>query len=308
MKKLILPGWQNSGPEHWQTKWEQLDTSLTRVQQDDWERPDFTAWSQRLESHLTEPTVLIAHSLGCFLASRARKNVAAALLVAPPKLGGIAELASFASLPLEPLPFPSVVVASRNDAYCDFGHAEQLAAAWGSGLVDGGERGHLNSESNLGTWSEGRSLLRALVSVLPFELDHRLKNDTFIVGESELNLLLLLNDSRYVWFMLVPKRSGVEDVHQLLPVERAVLAQESNALSLAIEKAFSPDKLNVAALGNVVRQLHVHHVVRRLGDTAWPGPVWGHSPRVPYVDESWRAHVEKLFAVDARWRNDGTGR
>lgn len=302
MKKLILPGWQNSGPDHWQTKWEQLDTSFTRVQQDDWDRPDFAAWSERLDSQLTEPTVLIAHSLGCFLASRARKNVVAALLVAPPKLGGFPELATFENLPLEPLPFPSVVVASRNDPFCDFGHAETLAAAWGSGLVDGGERGHLNSESKLGTWSEGRALLRALISVLPFELDHRLKNDTFVIGESELNLLLLLNDSRYVWFMLVPKRAGIEDVHQLLPMERAALAQESNALSLAIEKAFAPDKLNVAALGNVVRQLHVHHVVRRLGDPAWPNPVWGHSPRVPYADESWRKHVDALFAVDARWK------
>lgn len=302
MKKLMLPGWQNSGPDHWQTKWEQLDTSFTRVQQDDWDRPDFATWSARLDSHLTEPSVLVAHSLGCLLASRARKNVAGALLVAPPKLGAYPELATFENLPLEPLPFPSVVVASRNDPYCDFAHAEKLAAAWGAGLVDGGERGHLNGESKLGTWSEGRALLRALMSVLPFELDHRLKNDTFVVGESELNLLLLLNERRYVWFMLVPKRAGIEDMHQLLPVERAILAQESNALSLAIEKAFSPDKLNVAALGNVVRQLHVHHVVRRLGDPAWPNPVWGHSPRVPYADESWRQHVDALFAVDARWR------
>lgn len=302
MKKLMLPGWRSSGPAHWQTKWEQLDTSFTRVQQDDWERPSLDAWRARLDAALTGPSVLVAHSLGCLLAVRARKHVAAALLVAPPRVDGVPELASFTDPPLMTLPFPSVVVASRNDPFCDFGHAEQLAAAWGSGLVDAGARGHLNGESNLGTWPEGRAVLRALLSVLPFELDPRLKHDAFVVGESELNLLLLLDDARYVWFMLVPKRGGVEDAHQLPPAERATLAEESHALSVAIERAFAPDKLNVAALGNGVRQLHVHHVVRRLGDAAWPGPVWGHSPRVPYADESWRRHVDALYAVDARWK------
>lgn len=271
MKKLLLPGSTGADAHHWLTRWAALDTAFTRVD-------DLTT----LDAHLTESSVLIAHGDACHLAARARKNVAALMLVAPTKSR---------SAPAQ-LPFPAVVVASRDD---DFAYAETFAAALGASLVDA-------AAGSVGSWPEGRATLRALLSVLPFSLDHRLKNDTFLVGESDLNLLLLLNDTRYVWFMLVPKRGGVEDVHQLAPAERAQLHDESHALSVALERAFTPDKLNVASLGNFVRQLHVHHVVRRFGDAAWPGPVWGHSPRVPYQDESWRDVVSRLFAVDARWR------
>ncbi len=301
LRTLVVPGWYGSGPEHWQTKWERLDANLVRVEQANWDLPTWSDWSASLDAHLTEPSVLVAHSLGCVLAARARKNVAAALLVAPPRLDGVPEFSSFAPISLERLPFPSIVVASADDPYAELPFARSLAEAWGSKFVDAGARGHLNAESKLGTWSDGRALLRELRAALPFTLDARLVRDTFLVGETKLNLLLLLNDARYTWFMLVPKRSGIEDLPHLSDADRATLLEESHALSVAMERAFKPDKLNVAALGNGVRQLHLHHVARTLGDPAWPNPVWGHSPRVPFEDERWRELVKRLFEVEPRF-------
>lgn len=301
LRTLVLPGWHGSGAEHWQTKWERLDANIVRVEQANWASPTWADWSSTLDAQLTEPSVLVAHSLGCLLAARARKNVVAALLVAPPHIDEVPELASFATTSHERLPFPSIVVASVNDPYAELSFARSLADAWGSRFVVAGARGHLNAESMLGTWSDGRSLLRELRAELPFTLDSRLVRDTFVVGETKLNLLLLLNDARYTWFMLVPKRSGIEEQQHLSDGDRATLLEESHALSVAIERAFKPDKINVAALGNGVRQLHMHHVVRTLGDPAWPNPVWGHSPRVPFEDERWRELVKRLFEVEPRF-------
>ena len=148
---LIVPGLSGSGPEHWQTAWERLDTRCQRVQQTDWENPDLAAWRGRLEQAVAaspEPTVLVAHSLGAALVAhwgseQPPGRVLAALLVAPADADTLAPtmpvLRSFAPLPRRALPFPSLLVASRNDPYASFARAVALAEAWGSRLVDLGE-------------------------------------------------------------------------------------------------------------------------------------------------------------------------
>lgn len=172
---LLLPGWQNSGPDHWQSRWEAAH-GYTRVVQHDWMRPLRGDWISRLEDVVLdqpEPVVLVAHSLGCLLVaawashSRNTHRVQAALLVAP----GDAEvealrpvLASWSPLPLQRLPFKSVLVGSRNDPYCAEARARLLANAWGSEYIDAGHQGHLNTESGLGLWPDGHALLTALMA------------------------------------------------------------------------------------------------------------------------------------------------
>jgi len=115
-----------------------------------------------------------------------------------------------------------------------------------------------------------------------FVLDKRLATDTIRAGESELSLLLWLNDRRYPWLLLVPKRSALSEIYELAPADRVELLDESCQVARTLSETFGAFKVNVGALGNVVRQLHVHHVARFENDPAWPGPVWGHSPREPY--------------------------
>ena len=173
---LILPGWQNSGPDHWQSLWETTH-GYVRVEQSDWQRPLRGDWISRLEDVLLQqhaPVVLVAHSLGCLLvaawASHSRNThlVKAALLVAP---GDVEReemrpvLTSWSPIPLQPLPFKSVLVGSRNDPYCSFERAGQFANAWGSELVDAGHVGHINAESGLGAWSAGQEILTKLVRI-----------------------------------------------------------------------------------------------------------------------------------------------
>jgi len=116
-----------------------------------------------------------------------------------------------------------------------------------------------------------------------FALDPRLQNDTFDCGSFSLCRLLLMDDSTYPWFILVPQRETLHEIHQLSEADRQQLWMESHWLSLWMENYFNFSKLNVAALGNIVKQLHLHHVGRRESDPAWPGPVWGHHPAVPYA-------------------------
>ena len=123
-----------------------------------------------------------------------------------------------------------------------------------------------------------------------FQLDPRLEQDTIDFGSFSLCRLLLLNDCRYPWFVLVPQREGLQEIYQLSEADRRLFWDESNQLSLWMERHFDFDKLNIAALGNVVSQLHLHHVGRTIGDPAWPNPVWGHHPAVPYLAEN----IEKL--------------
>ena len=118
-----------------------------------------------------------------------------------------------------------------------------------------------------------------------FELDPRLQKDTVWLGDFTLCRLLLMNDRSYPWFILVPKRVGIREIHHLPAEDQQQLWHESAELSAWLEQNFSYDKLNVAALGNIVSQLHLHHVARRVSDPAWPGPVWGAQPAVAYASE-----------------------
>ena len=118
----------------------------------------------------------------------------------------------------------------------------------------------------------------------PFQLDPRLAADTFLVGETPLSQVLLMNDARYPWLILVPRRSDVTEPFQLSEADQAQLWQESMRLGAAMKAHFASDKLNIAALGNQVAQLHVHHIARFHADDAWPGPVWGVGSAVTYSD------------------------
>ncbi|HEX8588972.1 HIT domain-containing protein [Pseudomonas sp.] len=118
-----------------------------------------------------------------------------------------------------------------------------------------------------------------------FVLDPRLLQDTLPIGDFPLCTLLLSNDSNYPWFILVPKRPGISEVFQLSEAEQAQLWKETTYLSAVLDRAFKADKMNVAALGNVVNQLHMHVIVRLRSDAAWPAPVWGKHPAKPYSPE-----------------------
>ena len=171
---LILPGWQNSGPKHWQSLWEQRN-GYTRVEQHDWLKPLRGDWVARLEEVLLqcdEPAVLVAHSLGCIQVaawaahSQNTHRVKSALLVAPgdverPEVREM--LPSWSPIELQTLPFPSVLVASRNDPFCEFERARLFAYAWNTQFMDYGDCGHINADSGLASWPEGHVLLQDLM-------------------------------------------------------------------------------------------------------------------------------------------------
>jgi diadenosine tetraphosphate (Ap4A) HIT family hydrolase len=115
-----------------------------------------------------------------------------------------------------------------------------------------------------------------------FKLDPRLKADTLPLGDLPLSRVLLMDDARYPWLVLVPRGPGWSELDQLDGAQRAQLMHEVALASQALHDGEAVDKINVGALGNIVRQLHVHVVARRVGDPAWPGPVWGHGERVPH--------------------------
>jgi diadenosine tetraphosphate (Ap4A) HIT family hydrolase len=117
----------------------------------------------------------------------------------------------------------------------------------------------------------------------PFELDPRLAADCFVLGDWPLSRVLLMNDAQYPWVILVPRRAGVREMHDLDPADQHRLADESAQLGRTLLQMFDGHKLNVAALGNIVPQLHLHHIVRFRDDPAWPAPVWGRLPRLPYA-------------------------
>lgn len=119
-----------------------------------------------------------------------------------------------------------------------------------------------------------------------FNLHPRLAADTFLVGDFELCRVLLMNDARHPWLILVPRRDDLREIHDLGPADRIALMDESCRVAEAMQREFTPDKLNIGVLGNIVPQLHVHHIARFATDPAWPGPVWGHSPAVPYGDDT----------------------
>lgn len=170
---LVLPGIGNSGPQHWQTLWEQAHPEeFRRVHQRDWDHPSREAWVAALEDAARRAgpdAVLVAHSLACLVvahwAAGPHAPVRAALLVAVPDPRGPAfpaEAVGFAEAPTRPFSFPSTVVVSDDDPYGAPEHAERLAAAWGSRVVRVGRCGHVNSASGLGAWPRGLELLEEL--------------------------------------------------------------------------------------------------------------------------------------------------
>lgn len=166
---LILPGYGDSGPAHWQSRWQAMHLHIYRVVQRDWDFPACSDWVAALEQAVAAqgaPCVLAAHSLGCLLAAHwathTRLPIKGALLVAPPDPAGPAfpPLASgFAPVPMVSLPFASIVVASTDDPYDGRGYAQACASAWGSRFVGIGAAGHINGESGLGDWPQGWALL-----------------------------------------------------------------------------------------------------------------------------------------------------
>lgn len=127
-----------------------------------------------------------------------------------------------------------------------------------------------------------------------FSLHPQLAADCADLGRLDLSRLLLMNDANYPWFILVPERPGLRELHELHGAERTLFWDESERLSRALLALYQPDKLNVACLGNRVPQLHVHHVARSASDPAWPGPVWGAAPARPYPSELLAARVAQM--------------
>jgi hypothetical protein len=178
---LLLPGWQNSGPTHWQSRWERVH-GYERVQQHDWVRPLRGDWIARLQDVVLGHTahqapdapadmVLVGHSLGCLLVAawaahtQLARHIRGALLVAPgdpqrEELAGV--LGSWTQIPQAPLPFPSLLLGSQDDPYCSFARAQSFASAWGSRFIDCGLCGHINADSGLGDWPQGHALLMQL--------------------------------------------------------------------------------------------------------------------------------------------------
>jgi len=127
-----------------------------------------------------------------------------------------------------------------------------------------------------------------------FQLDPRLEQDTFVIGEFELSRVLLMNDARYPWIILVPREVGVTEIFELSEQQQQQLMMESNYVAKQLKALVHADKMNVAALGNVVSQLHIHHVARYIQDESWPAPVWGRGEALTYSQQESGAVIEQL--------------
>ena len=174
IRVLIVPGLNGSGPGHWQTLWEEK-YGFERVEQRDWENPDFAEWVDTLNAAITagaERTVIVAHSLGCLAVAhwanaypQITSQIQCALLVAPPDVESSSNipgtLRRFASN--EVIPFPSVLVGSENDPYMTLNAARKLAVHWGSRFINAGALGHINLDSGHGPWPQGETLLTELI-------------------------------------------------------------------------------------------------------------------------------------------------
>lgn len=133
-----------------------------------------------------------------------------------------------------------------------------------------------------------------------FILDSQLDQDCEIIGDYPLCRLLLLDDKQYPWVILVPRREGITEIFQLNEEDQLQLQRESTSVLAAMAHHYKADKMNVAALGNVVSQLHIHHIVRFRGDPSWPKPVWGVLPSVAYTlkeRENCLSELRKLFSA-----------
>lgn len=130
-----------------------------------------------------------------------------------------------------------------------------------------------------------------------FKLDERLFKDTVVLGDFTLCRVLLMNDSRYPWLILVPCRAGISELFELEMAEQQQLWQETSYVGQVLKDVFQADKINIATLGNVVKQLHMHIVVRMQDDAAWPAPVWGNGAAQGYTDEALAAMRARLQAA-----------
>ncbi len=169
---FVLPGLNNSGPLHWQSRWETL-YGFTRIHQRDWDTPDKNDWIHTINEVIApfppENVILIAHSLACgavaHWADKYARSIRGALLVAPADTDAPSfpqGPTGFDPMPLQSLPFKTIVVASTNDEYVSLQRAEYFATQWGSTFVNIGDKGHINSASGLGDWPEGYELLQRL--------------------------------------------------------------------------------------------------------------------------------------------------
>lgn len=127
-----------------------------------------------------------------------------------------------------------------------------------------------------------------------FVLHQQLQKDCIALGQFSLCLLLLMNDANYPWFILVPQRNNLREIFDLSEEDQGQLMRESSQLARALATCFKADKINIAALGNVVSQLHVHHIVRYTHDPVWPAPVWGKLPAIPYQPAAVLSITDKL--------------
>ena len=116
-----------------------------------------------------------------------------------------------------------------------------------------------------------------------FQLHERLQLDCISIGRFDLCHILMMNDSQYPWFILVPEKAGIREIYQLSKAERHTLAEESSYLAENLAILYKADKMNIAAIGNLVPQLHIHHIVRYQTDKAWPAPIWGKFAAIPYT-------------------------
>ncbi len=130
-----------------------------------------------------------------------------------------------------------------------------------------------------------------------FPLDARLAADTHPIGDLPLSRLLLMDDARFPWLILVPRIAGARELIDLDESDRRALLSEITAVGRALEALLGPDKLNIAALGNIVSQLHVHLIARFRTDPAWPQPVWGHGERTPYGADARSQRIAQLRAT-----------
>jgi hypothetical protein len=173
---LFVPGIGDSGPEHWQSRWQERLSTARRVIQRDWNKPSRQAWVESIEREVercARPVVCVTHSLGgvalIFAAPQIAANVAGAFIVAPPSENILREMRSdpaFLPYPREPLPFPAIFVASRNDPYATMEYSRELARDLGAEFIDAGAAGHINVESGHGPWPEGSIRFAAFVSRL----------------------------------------------------------------------------------------------------------------------------------------------
>lgn len=170
---LIVPGIYNSGLEHWQSLWQAAHPNFQRVMQRDWDHPVCTEWVAALEQAVKEAgplTILVAHSMGCLLvahwAASTQLTIEGALLVSVPDPTGPnfpSEAVGFAPVPLNTLPFKSIVVASSDDPYGSMDHMQRCSSGWGSRFVAIGAAGHINAASGLGAWPNGYRLFETLI-------------------------------------------------------------------------------------------------------------------------------------------------